>query len=99
MSRAFVNEDAEEFERPRDFELPPADDPGYDMACALALLNAACIGEIRPAESATGYRWGDPHLAEHVQRLLEKEEALPEEQQDRRFIQVGRRYLKAAGSS
>lgn len=97
MSRAFVNEDAGDFDRPRNFGLPPTDDPGYDLACALALLNAACIGETQAAETATGYRWGDPHLAEHVRKLLGKEEDLPEEQQDRRFMQVARRYLRAAG--
>ncbi|MEJ2217009.1 MAG: hypothetical protein P8099_10380 [Gemmatimonadota bacterium] len=97
MSRAFVKEDAGDFDRPRDFELPPAEDPGYDLACALALLNAACLGETRAAETATGYRWGDPHLIEHVRKLLGKEEDLSEEQQDRRFMQVARRYLRAAG--
>lgn len=97
MSRAFVKEDAGDFERPHRFGLPPADDPGYDLACALALLNAACIGETSAAESATGYRWGDAHLVEHVEKLLGKEEHLPEDQQDRRFMQVARRYLRAAG--
>jgi hypothetical protein len=97
MSRAFVKEDAGDFDRPHDFGLPPSDDPGYDLACALALLNGACIGETRAAEDATGYRWGDADLAEHVRKLLGKEEKLPEEQQDRRFMQVARRYLRAAG--
>jgi hypothetical protein len=94
MSRAFVKEDAGGPERR--FALPDPDDPGYDAAAALALLEAAKEGETRSAEDATGYRWGAPELRPHVERLLEKERELPDETRDRRFMMVAKRYLHAA---
>ena len=95
MSRAFVREDSEDFEPPVRFGLPPREDPSFDAAAALAMLEAARDGVTRQAEAATGYRWGDPQLRPHVQRLLEKEQSQPEDEQDRRFIQVARRFLRA----
>jgi len=62
----------------------------------MALIAAAYDGETSLAEDATGYRWGDPVLRVHVERLLEQEEALPFAEQDGRFMQVARRYLRAA---
>lgn len=96
MSRAFTKEDGAQPQRR--FVLPPMRDPSYPAAAALALLEAACDGETSLAEDATGYRWGDPVLREHVERLLEQEEALPFAEQNDRFLQVGRRYLRAASS-
>jgi hypothetical protein len=94
MSRAFVKEDGAE--PPRRFVLPPPRDPSFPAAAALAMLEAAADGETSLAEEATGYRWGDPHLRPHVERLLEQERELPEEDQNRRFMQVAKRYLRAA---
>jgi hypothetical protein len=93
MSRAFVKED--DNEPVRRFALPERRDPSFPAAAALALIEAACEGETAAAEDATGYRWGDPHLKQHVERLLEQECALAEDEQNRRFIQVARRYLRA----
>lgn len=94
MSRAFVNEDAGG-EPPRLFALPPLDDPGYDAAAALALLEAARDGQLTAAEEATGYRWGADQLKPHVERLLEKELERGDEIRDRRFITMARRFLRA----
>ncbi|MGH7445015.1 MAG: hypothetical protein ACREKM_09070 [Longimicrobiales bacterium] len=94
MSRAFVKEDGAE--PPRRFALPARRDPSYPKASALALLEAACDGETSLAEDATGYRWGDPQLKPHVERLLEQELALPDDERNDRFVQVARRYLRAA---
>jgi hypothetical protein len=93
MSRAFVREDADDYEPPGNFGLPPRSDPSFESAAALVLLEAARDGRTSSAEEATGYRWGDPHLFGHVRRHLEKAEAFPEAEQDRRFIQLARRYL------
>ena len=93
MSRAFVKEDGGE--QPRFFALPPEDDPGYDAAAALALLEAARDGELKAAEQATGYRWGQAELHDEVRRLMQKEEERPEAEQDRRFIVLARRFLRA----
>lgn len=96
MSRAFVKEDDGDVEPRINWELPPRRDPGYDAAAALALLEGARDGVLSSAEAATGYRWGDAQLKPHVERLLEKELALDENDQNRRFVQVARRYLRAA---
>lgn len=93
MSRAFVKED--DYVPPRRFTLPEQDDPGYEAAAARALLEGAREGVTSDAEAATGYRWGDPDLRPHVRRLLDEEEARPEPVQDRRLIQVARRFLRA----
>lgn len=95
MSRAFVNEDRQDFEPTQQFGLPPADDPSYDVAAALVLLEAARDGRLQAAEAATGYRWGEEHLHEHVRRLLAKEEERPEDDQDRRLVKMAKRFLRA----
>jgi hypothetical protein len=95
MSRAFVREDAGEFVPPGRFGLPDRDDPKYDAAAARALIEAARDANTPSAEAATGYRWGEPRLQRHVRRLLSEAEALPEDEQDRRYIRVARRFLDA----
>lgn len=92
MSRAFVKED-DGAVPPGRFGLPPRDDPRFDAEAARALLEAARDANTGSAESATGYRWGEPRLFPHVRRLLEAERALPEAEQDVRFIRVSRRFL------
>jgi len=92
VSRAFVKEDAGEAV-PGHFMLPPRDDPRFDAAAAGALLQAARDANTPSAEAATGYRWGEPKLHRHVRRLLQDAEALPEEERDRRYIRVARRFL------
>jgi hypothetical protein len=89
MSRAFVNEDANEPE-PR-YVLPPRDDPGFDEAAASALLEGANVGNSYSAEQATGYKWGDPKLRPHVRRLMERFR----EAGDERMVTLAERYLKA----
>ena len=91
MSRAFVNEDANEPE-PR-YVLPPRDDPGFDEAAAIALLDAADLGNSYSAEQATGYKWGEAKLRPYVQRLLDRAEA---DGDDRRAT-LARRFLRARG--
>lgn len=94
MSRAFVKEDDGDVKPRRSFGLPPRGDRSYDAAAALALLEAARDGYTEDAEAATGYRWGEQHLHPHVRKLMEKELGRPEEEQDRRFIQMARRFLR-----
>ena len=94
MSRAFVKEDGGDFEPRSTFGLPPVEDPSYDAACALVLLEAARDGVLEDAEHDTGYRWADAHLDVHVEALLEKEMARPEAERDRRFVRMGRRWLR-----
>jgi hypothetical protein len=94
MSRAFVKEEGGEEHRA--FALPDRDDPHYDAAAAFALLEAARDGQVHLAEEATGYPFGAPILHKHVRRLLEKELALPMQQQDDRFIQLARRFLRSS---
>jgi hypothetical protein len=89
MSRAFVNEDAGGGP-PRDYHLPPRDDPGYDAAAASVLLEGAREGDTATAEDATGYRWGDPALAAHVRRLGREAEASGDE----RLAQLAKRFLR-----
>lgn len=92
MSRAFVKEDGGHVP-PGRFGLPAPTDPGFDFAAARALLEASRDGNTESGEAATGYRWGEPRLRKHVRRILKEAEALPEEEQDRRFIRVARRFL------
>ena len=92
MSRAFVKEDGG-FVPPGRFGLPPRDDRRFDEAAARALLEAARDANTESAESATGYRWGEPRLHRHVRRMLERAQALPETEQDRRYIRLARRFL------
>lgn len=91
MSRAFVNEDAGQ-DRPPKYDLPERDSDYYDEAAAWALLEGANLGNTRSAEDATGYRWGQPELVPHVERLLGEAEA----EDNLRLAQLARRYLRAA---
>jgi hypothetical protein len=97
MSRAFVREDAGDHEPEPRFSLPPRDHPSFPSAAALALLDAAYAGRTSAGEAATGYRWGDRELEPEVRRILDEERAKPEPEQDRRLIQVARRYLRHGG--
>jgi hypothetical protein len=90
MSRAFVNEDVGGTGPRRDYHLPSRDDPGFDAAAASVLLEAARAGETASAEDATGYRWGEPKLAAHVNRVMRDAEA----QGDERLVQLARRFLR-----
>jgi hypothetical protein len=89
MSRAFVNEDAEGGPR-RDYHLPDREDPEYDAVAARVLLEAARAGETSSAEDATGYRWGDAALADHVRGILRE----AERDGDDRLEQLARRFLR-----
>ena len=93
MSRAFVKEDGDGYVPPGRFGLPPRDDPSFDAEAARALIEAAHAADTGSAESATGYRWGEPRLHRHVRKLLQAAEDLPEEEQDRRYIRVAKRFL------
>jgi hypothetical protein len=90
MSRAFVNEDAGGGAPRRDYGLPPGDDPEFDAAAAVALLEAARAGETESAEAATGYYWGEPRLRDHVTRIL----ARARKDGDDRLEQLAERYLR-----
>ncbi len=92
MSRAFVNEDAQE-DRGPEYRLPDPDSPLFDEAAALALIRGANEGDTRGAERATGCRWGEPRLVPHVEALL----ARAEDEDDLRLGQLARRFLRAAG--
>ena len=90
MSRAFINEDASGPE-PR-YHLPPRDDPGYDSAAAWALLEGANVGDSLSVQQATGYRWGEPALRPHVERILAEARATGNE----RLEQLAQRFLRAS---
>lgn len=87
MSRAFVNEDAQG--RDPTYVLPKRDDPGFDEAAAWALIEGWNQGDLRGAELATGYRWREPILRPHVERIL----ARAQEQNDERLEQLARMFL------
>lgn len=89
MSRAFVKEDAGGPERR--YSLPPRTDPGYDSAAAMALLEGANVGDSYSAELATGYRWGEPKLKPHVERVLAQARA----ERNERLEQLAERFLRA----
>ena len=91
MSRAFVKDDDHQPEP--EFRLPDPESPYYEEAAAWALIQGADEGDSRAAELATGYRWGDPALADHVRRILAK----AEEEGEDRVAQLARRFLRAAG--
>jgi len=91
MSRAFVNEDAGQQPEPR-YSLPAQDSPYYPEAAAWALIQGADVGDTRSAEIATGYRWGDPGLVEHVKKI----EAEAQQRDESRVAQLARRYIRAA---
>jgi hypothetical protein len=93
MSRAFVNEDAEGPE-PTYF-LPERNDPGFDAAAAWALIEGWNQGDPLGAERATGYKWGEPRLREHVQRILAEAQA----REDERLESLAKRFLKKIESS
>lgn len=88
MSRAFINENAGGPE-PR-YHLPARDDPGYDAAAAWALLEGADAGDSYSAELATGYRWGEPKLRPHVERILDQ----AREERNERLEQLAERFLR-----
>jgi len=90
VSRAFVKED--DHQPDPEFRLPDRESPYYDEAAAWALIQGADEGDSRSGELATGYRWGDPALREHVEKILEKAEADGED----RVAQLSRRFLRAA---
>jgi hypothetical protein len=90
VSRAFVNEDAGSGGPRRDYHLPDREDPDYDRAAAVVLLEAARAGETASAEEATGYRWGEPKLSAHVKRIQREAEAGG----DDRLEQLARRFLR-----
>lgn len=87
MSRAFVKDDAPGPE-PR-YHLPPRTDPGYDAAAASALIEGANAGDSYGAELATGYRWGEPRLRSHVEKIL----AQAKEEGNERLEQLAKRFL------
>ena len=91
MSRAFVKEDADEPE-PR-YVLPKRNHPSYDEAAAWALIEGANAGNSRSAEIATGYKWGEPKLVPHIEKILAR--AL-EEKDDRTEQLAGRFLLKVS---
>ena len=93
MSQAFVKEDPNPEPEPR-YELPDPDSVRFDEAAASALIEGANQGNSRSAERATGYRWGDPLLAPHVQEILDRARG----EGDDRTVQLAERFLrKAAG--
>lgn len=74
----------------RNYALPERDDPGYDLAAARALLEAARVNETQLAERATGYYWGEPRLRRYVEGICREAEASG----DDRLEQVARRFLR-----
>jgi hypothetical protein len=92
MSRAFVNEDAASEPEPL-YTLPDPDSPHFDGAAARALIEGANIGNTRSAETATGYRWGEPSLVQQVEAILAEALALKD---DRTEHLAGRFLGKAA---
>ena len=92
MSRAFVKEDADG-PAPR-YHLPKREDPGFDAAAAMALLEGANVGDSLSAQQATGYRWGEPALAPHIERILAEAAVAGNE----RLAQLAERFLKASRS-
>ncbi len=91
MSRAFVNEDAASEPEPL-YTLPHPDSPHFDGAAARALIEGANMGNTRSAETATGYRWGEPSLVQHVEVILAEALALA----DDRTEQLAGRFLRTA---
>ena len=65
-------------------------DPGYDAAAALALLEGANAGDSYSAELATGYRWGEPQLRPYFERILADARAAANE----RLQQLAERFLR-----
>ena len=92
MSRAFVNEDAEG--REFSYNLPDRDDPSFDEAAAWALIEGWNQGDLRGAELATGFKWGESRLLPHVERLL----ARAQKQHDERIQQLAERFIRRGKS-
>ncbi len=90
MSRAFVREDSDGPEP--QYHLPKRDDPGFDAAAASALLEGANLGDSLSAQHATGYRWGEPRLVGHIERLLADARASGNE----RMAQLAERFVRAS---
>ena len=90
MSRAFIKEDSDG-PAPR-YHLPKRDDSGFDAAAAWALLEGANVGDSLSAQEATGYRWGEPALRPHVERILAEATVSGNE----RLSQLAERFLKAS---
>ncbi|GDX86164.1 MAG: hypothetical protein CK531_09035 [Gemmatimonadetes bacterium] len=90
MSMAFLRDDAEGEMPRRNYGLPGRDDPDFDRVAAMALLEAARVGETQLAERATGYYWGEPKLRPHVEKLL----ADAERTNDDRLEQLASRFLR-----
>ncbi|MDH4131707.1 MAG: hypothetical protein OEV95_07850 [Gemmatimonadota bacterium] len=91
MSRAFVREDRDD--TPARFDLPAPSSPDFDRAAAWALLEGANRGDSLAAESATGYKWGDPRLRDHVEAIREHAHHRGES----RLEQLAERYLRSVG--
>jgi len=91
MSRAFVNEDAASEPEPH-YTLPDSNSPYFEAAAARALIEGANMGYTRSAETATGYRWGEPCLVGHVETILTD----AQNADDTRGEQLARRFLRKA---
>ncbi len=91
MSRAFVNEDAQSIPDP-EYSLPERGSEYYDEAAAWALIQGADAGNTKSAETATGYRWGDPQLIEQMEKIRGEAET----EDNLRVMQLAGRYLRAA---
>ncbi len=82
-----MNEDAEG--REPSYVLPKRDDPGFDEAAALALIEGWNQGDLHGAEIATGFKWGEPALRQHVESILVQ----AREQRDERLEQLAKLFL------
>jgi len=90
MSRAFVGEHDSWGDPGYRITLPPRDDPGFDAAAAVAILEAARVGQTGSAEMATGYYWGESRLFPAVRAILEQARA----QNDERLVELCERWLQ-----
>ena len=91
MSRAFVKEDDGEEAPAGRYDLPDRSDPAYDQSAAWALIEGANRGDSISAETATGYRWGEPSLKVHVQSILAEARRTRHD----RLEQLAKRFLSA----
>ena len=57
---------------------------------AWALIEGANEGNSRSAELATGYKWGEPKLVPHIEKIL----ARAREEKDERTEELAERFLK-----
>lgn len=85
-----MKEDAGGAPEPR-YDLPDPQSPHYDEAAAWALIQGADQGDSPSAERATGFRWGEPALRPHVERILEQARG----EGNDRVEQLARRFLRA----